>query len=240
MITVKHYVKLDEVLSRALRHPLLNKQKINIEQAIQYAVDFIHIFGFPDMFEDKEVELEVKEHMAQLPCDCIQVIQVMNKRNGICMHSMTDSFNPTRRRDHQVSSHHWSYGTDETFKIQNSVIVTSFPHGHIKVAYRATAVDEDGYPLLIDNPVYLKALELYIKKEVFTYLFDEGLIKTDVLNHTEQQYAWAAAQLGSEMNTPTMSEMESLQNIWCSLVQNTTAFDNGFRHLGDREYIRRH
>jgi len=33
-------------------------------------------------------------------------------------------------------------------------------------------VDENGFPLILDNPVYLRALESFIKKEVFTILFD--------------------------------------------------------------------
>jgi len=88
--------------------------------------------------------------------------------------------------------------------------------------------------------VYLKALELYIKKEVFTTKFDEGTISDKVLQHTEQQYAWAAGRLQSEFSIPSESEMEALCRSWTTLIQRVTDFDNGFKNLGDREYLRTH
>jgi len=33
-----------------------------MEQAVQYTVDFIHIFGLPEMYEDKEVTISIKEY----------------------------------------------------------------------------------------------------------------------------------------------------------------------------------
>jgi hypothetical protein len=53
-------------------------------------------------------------------------------------------------------------------------------------------VDDDGLPLVIDNSPYLRALEAFIKKEVFSYKFDEGKINEKVLSHAEQEYAWRA------------------------------------------------
>jgi hypothetical protein len=54
----------------------------------------------------------------------------------------------------------------------------------VAISYKSIPVDKDGFPLLIDNPVFLKALELYIKKEVFTVLFDMGKITPPVLQNT--------------------------------------------------------
>ena len=92
---------------------------------------------------------------------------------GLCMRSMTDTFDPTDDRKCGCSSK----CSEGTFKLQNTVIVTSFKEGKIKIAYNAAPVDENGYPLVLDNPAFLKALELYIKREVFTVLYDLGKIQ---------------------------------------------------------------
>jgi len=42
-------------------------------------------------------------------------------------------------------------------------------------------IDEEGLPMIPDNPIFLKTLELYIKKEYFTILFDMGKISPAVL-----------------------------------------------------------
>ena len=93
---------------------------------------------------------------------------------------------------------------------------------------------------MIDNPVFLKTLESYIKREVFTILFDMGKINGNVLQNTQQQYAWLAGQLQSEFTIPSVSEMESIKNSWCTLIQRTHEFDNGFSSLGRRENIKLH
>jgi hypothetical protein len=63
-----------------------------------------------------------------------------------------------------------------TYKIQGMVIYTSMKEGTIEIAYRAIAVDKDGYPLIPDKSTFTNALELYIKKKCFTIWFDLGKI----------------------------------------------------------------
>ena len=94
--------------------------------------------------------------------------------------------------------------------------------------------------MIPDNPIFLKALELYIKKERFTVLFDLGKININILQNTQQKYAFKVGQCISEFTIPSTSEMESITRMFTTLVANTTHFDSGFKHLGNREYIRRH
>lgn len=44
------------------------------------------------------------------------------------------------------------------------MIYVSFPKGAVEIAYKAVKTDEDGYPMIVDNEVYIAALEAYIKK----------------------------------------------------------------------------
>lgn len=222
------YIKLNEILSRLLRHPLL--QDLDIEAAIQYTIDFIHIFGMPVMFQTKEATLQIQNYKAKLPCDVIGVNQVKDTCSGVCLRSMTDTFSPNEDRIH----------SDKTFKVQNTYIITSFREGEILISYKAIPVDDDGFPLLIDNSNYLRALELYIKKQAFQILFDTNKITPQVYQVTAQEYAWAAGRLQSEFNIPSESEMESIARSWTTLIHRTTDFDNGFKTLGNREYIKEH
>lgn len=238
MIKNTKYIKIYEVLSRILRHPML--QDVNLEAAIQYTLDFIHIVGVPDMFEDKEVKLTLHNYRAELPCDLISITQVMNCKDRSCLRSMTDSFDPDGYDEGRRSLGYRNFKEEDTFKVQNHIIIASIKEGEIKIAYKAIPVDEDGYPLLQDNPTYLNALELYIKLQVFTVLFDQNKISAAVLQNTQTDYAWKVGQLQSEMTIPSESEMESICRSWTTLLQRTTDFDNGWRHLGDRQYLRYH
>ena len=233
MIKEYTYIPIKEILSRLMRNPLL--QDITLEQAVQYTIDFIGIFGMPKLYQDKEEVLHIENFRAKLPCNCIQINQIKECKTGVCLRSMTDNFMP---REHYDRSADYKIPQELSFKTQGQVLYVSFKTGDVSISYKSIPVDEDGLPLLIDNPVFLKALKSYIKREVFTILFDMGKISPAVLQNTQQQYAWLAGQLQSEFTIPSQSEMESISRMWNTLIQRTNEFNTGFKSLGDREYLK--
>lgn len=127
-----------------------------------------------------------------------------------------------------------------SFKTQGRVIYTSFPEGVVEIAYKSIPVDDDGYPLIIDDENYIAALEAYIKVKVFTVKFDTGKITAPVLQNAQTDYAWLSAQLMDTFTIPSLSEMEAISRSLMTLIPNVRTFDRGFRDFGDREYLRKH
>lgn len=227
-----NYVNIREILSRVNRHPLMNN--VTLEAVIQYAVEFIDIVGLQQMYQIKEAKVHIDKYKGLLPCDLISINQVKNLQNDICMKSMTDTFYPKKGNPCGIEVDR------NTFKTQNRIIFTSFEEGEILINYNSIEVDEEGFPLLIEESNYLKALELYIKQEVFGYLFDEMKIPQQVLINAQQEYCWAVGRLIGTYNTPSVSEMESIKDMWNTLIPRTTNFDRGFIALGEREYLKNH
>ena len=225
-----NFINIREILSRVTRHPLMSD--MGLESAIQYTLDFIAAMGLPKIYVDKVADVDIENYRALLPCDLISIIQVRTK-HGDCLRSMTDSFGscPVDRNQERGES---------TFKTQGRVIYTSFKDGSIQIAYKAIPVDEEGLPMLPDNPIFLKALELYIKKEWFTILFDLGKIQPAVLNNTQQEYAFKAGQCNSEFTIPSPSEMESISGILNQMVPRVNEFRKGFKDLGNKEFLKLH
>ena len=220
-----NFVNIREVLARVTSHPML--KNIDLEQAIRYTVDFISIVGCPTFYLDKEVDIPIEDYRGLMPCDLVSIVQVKDKKTGFCMHSMTDTFNPRE----------YNFHTEPTFKTQGNIILTSFRTGGVTISYKALPVDETGIPLLIDNANFLKALELYIKKEKFSDLYDEGKIRDGIMGKAETDYAWAVAQCEKEFVMPSISELQSITNMYNTLIPRVTEFDNGFTELGNREYL---
>ena len=218
MVNEINYISINELASRVLDNTLLSD--INIEQIIRHVLDFMAKFGVNNIYQDKEAILTVQEYRALLPCDLIRIMQLKDCKSGLCFRQMTSSYIPTDNdRDYEL-----------TFKTQGRVLYTSIKECEVKLAYKAIPVDDDGFPLLIDNPLYLKTLELYIKKEIYGNLFDQGKLNQNILNHVEQQYAWNVGQLQSEFNTPSVQEIESIKNMWTSLLQYNNHFVRDFKY----------
>ena len=233
MIKEIQYTNIRRVLDELHRHPLLSD--LTLEQVVSYIISFIGIFGMPRLYQDKEEVLHIEDFRAKLPCNCIQINQIKECKTGVCLRSMTDNFMP---REHYDRSAGYKIPQELSFKTQGQVLYVSFKTGDVSVSYKAIPVDKDGFPLLIDNSVFLKALEAYIKREAFTILFDMGKITPAVLQNTQQQYAFLAGQLQSEFTVPSISEMESIKRSWCTLIQRTSSFNDGFRNNSNQEYIK--
>lgn len=231
MVKELEYINIKELLSRVLRHKLL--QEFTLEQAIQYTIDFIGIFGFPELYEDKQTEVDICDFRGKLPCDLIQIDMVKDCKTNIPLRSMTAAFNPGGKYYNHLRQ-------EPQFKIQNRTIITSFPEGRVIIAYKAIPVDDEGLPLLVNNTKYLKALELYVKCQMFTMLFDEGKITQQVLNHTEQEYCWAAGQLEEEFKTPSESEMQTISNVLHQIIPRHDDFYNRYEALGNKEFRKIH
>lgn len=227
MVKEIQYINIRELLSRVLRHPLL--QEFSLEQAVQYTIDFIDTFGFPNLYKDKEAEVDICDYRGKLPCDLVSINMVKECKTDMPLRSMTAVFNPGGKYYNHLKQ-------EPQFKVQNRVIITSFPEGKVIISYKAIPVDDEGYPLLIDDSKYMKALELYIKCHLFTVLFDLGKINGAVLQHTEQEYAWAAGQLESEFKIPSVAETESITNMLHQIIIRDDEFINKFERLGNREF----
>ena len=220
MINAINYISVKEVLSRVLQHPLL--QDVTLEQGVRYALDFLNITGFPAVYEQRYLELNVKNYVTILPPDYIRMNQVLDPVSGRTLRLMTDSF--LQRKVAQQPS----------YKIQGSRLFTSFKEGKIVISYYAVKTDCEGFPMIPDLPIFLKALELYIKLQSFTILFDLQKIPQGILQNVQQEYSWAVAQLSSQMVIPSVDEMENITNMLNQQIPSMHEHRNAFIHLGEQ------
>lgn len=225
------YISIRQILDDLLDHPLL--QDLSLERAINYAVHFIQIIGAPNEFEEKTALIDIKDWRGCMPCDYYDIIQVRTYGEGdnskVFRYS-TDSFHYSPNKDSDTK--------ELTYKLQNNIIYTSLKEGTIEVAYHTIKVDNEGYPMIPENSSFIQALELYIKKKVFTILFDQGKINNAVLQNTQQEYAWYVGQAQRDLNMPTIDQMESISNMWTQLLQRANEHSKGMKSLGKREFIR--
>ena len=199
-------------------------QDLSLETAVDYTIDFMRIVGTPRMFTEKVVRIPIDKYRALLPCDYYQTIQVRIPGGHALVYS-TDSFHMSNK------------GNSSTYKIQGNIIYTSIESGELELAYLAISTDADGYPLLPDNSSFTRALELYIKKQWFTILFDLGKITSAVLQNTQQEYAWAVGDCQSEFNRMSIDQMEAFSNSWRTMILRDHQHSSGFIGDGSRQTL---
>lgn len=224
------------IIDRIKRHPML--QDIPFETAVEYAVDFISIIGTPALFEEKTAIVPIHEWKGELPCDFDSMIQVrVAPRTDVKgPHPILPTY---RYSEHSFHMSPYKPGAEFlgnlTYKVQGMCIFTSTKEVPVEIAYKAFAVDSEGYPLLPDNAAFLLALERYIKVEWFNVLFDQNKINIRVLQNAQQEYAWAAGRAQEEFSKIDLDKAETLFNSFKMLLPRNSSHWRGFFDLGAKE-----
>lgn len=234
------------ILDRVMRHPML--RDIPFETSVEYTVDFISLLGTPAIYDEKTAIIIVRNWRGQLPCDFEKMIQVRVAGPQTCHRWINVPClvpRPVYRKSghsFHMSDFHPNAGiTGEfTYKIQGLVIFTSTKDIDIEIAYRAYATDEEGYPLLPDNPSFLRGLESYIKLKWFTILYDQGKISQQVMQNTQQDYAWAVGDAQSEFSRLSLDDAETLSNSFKTILPRNNEHWKGFFTTGAEEIWKRH
>lgn len=234
------------ILDRVMRHPMM--RDIPFETAVEYAVDFISLVGNPAIYDEKTAVIEIHDWRGPLPCDYVSTIQVraaepQHNPKWLCV----PHFFP--RPVYRVSGHSFHMSPAKpnehltlefTYKIQGMVIFTSTRDTDIEMAYRAFATDDEGYPLLPDNTSFLRGLENYIKLQWFTIKYDMGEISQQVMQNTQQEYAWAVGDAQSEFSRLDLDKAETLFNSFKTLLPRNNQHWKAFFSNGSKEFWKLH
>lgn len=235
-----NYTNIKLIMDRLTRHPLL--QDIPYETVIDYAGEFMRIVGIAPSFIDKTAIIDIHNYRGQLPCDYYEMVQVRLYDLGCDKPNRgVPELSPVFR--YTTDSFHMSPDkpkvSDLTYKIQGDCIFTSpLKEGQIEIAYMAIPIDEDGYPLIPDNSSYTRALEAYIKKQWFTIQFDMGKITQQAMQKADQDYAFYVGQAQTNMIMPTVDQMQSITNLWNTLIPRYQDHRKGFLHEGTQEHLK--
>lgn len=227
------FVKIQRIADNLTQHPML--QSISFDRIVNYVQELMQIVGSPKLFIEKTAIIKIHNYRGVLPCDYLSVIQVRGAGDNAYEYvGATDNFHMSPRKKPEF------IGDTYTYRIQGDVIITSREEDDIEMAYRAMPIDEDGWPMLPNNASFLRAVESYIKLKEFTILFDQGRINQGVLTFARQDYSFNVAQAQNELIMPTLDEMETITNMWNTLIPRMVEHRSGFATAHNKEHIRRH
>lgn len=214
------YISVREVLDNLLDDDMM--QGLSLERAVKWTVDFMRKINVPNMYEERHEAIDFHHHIADLPCDCVRVIGI-------------ESIDKCHKHVAYIASKSNFEPTGLSYKVQGNKVIGSLPHDHARVSYWAIKTDEDGYPMIPDNGKVEPALELYIMKQFLTPKFRKGEIQANVIQHLDQQYAFAVGQAQTSLIAPTEDEMQTFGNMANTLLEKRNKHVNSFRTLENPE-----
>lgn len=243
------FIPLTVMMDRLLRNPTL--KNVQYEAVIDYTADFIESVGLPETKMSGEIfQARVENYKAELPCELTdETFVYINGQPAYASADLTiTSKGKIKHRKHgficdrgcvpnkiytslpAVCQSHGIY----TYKIQGRYIFTNIKDGEVVIQYDAMKTDENGEPMIPDNRLFMKALELYIKREYQALKVEEGKLHPSILDRTEQDYCWTVGQMLSREKTPNYAEMATIINALHTLRANKDAFDTAFASMNSK------
>ena len=231
----EHFITIKEIAEDIYSHKKM--RDLPFERIIRDTVELMRIVKCPMLYEQKEVEIEIEKWRAALPCDFFKENQInfiisdsnCNRRVAVFKKN-TGTFSPVGVKR----------GADLTYEIRDRVIYTSIPYGRIEVSYQALKVDDDGFPMIVNNESYIRALKSYIKMKWYTDLFDDGDIKGEVLQNAKDEYYFNIAQAQMSFDIPDLAEMENIAIIMNDAFTRQHEYYNNFYDLNKKHKLRVH
>ena len=129
---------------------------------------------------------------------------------------------------------------DPQYFIKPGWIVTNKRDGFIKIAYKAIATDERGYPLIPDLASYQEAVYWYVVMKLSFSKWMKGTLGGKGVNagqnmytFIQQQWNFYRNQAYAEAMMPTADDMQNIKNEWNRLIPEIDEDDTFFKHQGD-------
>jgi len=239
MANTGRLVSIKMIADRLMRNPVL--KDLSWEFIVDNAIEVMRILETPALFISKQEAVEISNFKGTLPIDIMKVEAVYRQDTD------TSDLIPLRTGTDTLHNHYDSYndatsGTNggQTYTMNNSKIFANFETGTAVIVYKAIAMDEECYPLVLDNAVLLRCIESYIKYRWFDVLNDMEQISDRKLNKAEVDYLANVAQADTNLKLPSDDEMETIVNQITQLIPSRTQFQDRFAFLGAQEHLRIH
>jgi len=99
-----------------------------------------------------------------------------------------------------------------TFDLNNNHITLSVKEGNVCMAYLAVPTDDEGLPLIPDDTSYQLAIKKYLTMKIDYIAWRKGELRSDIFQHSEQEWQWYVGQAGNKAKMPNIDQMEGIKN----------------------------
>jgi len=189
-----------------------------VSDAIMHIGDAIQKLGILHSTSIKatsECELiQVKNHIAELPCDLETIERVEYKGYRMC-YNFDISINGLSSDDYKWGK----YPSEYYYYLNYGNFKTSLEEGEIKLFYRSFNVDPDGFVIIPDEPNYRDAILFYVLGRLLLEGYNPKLANL-TFEYCEQKHEQYASKAKARIKGLSRDRREAISRMWTSL--NTT------------------
>lgn len=201
----RKFVSIKEVILKIYRDLGLENEREEYATIIEWIGEAIDLIGYVDMYDKKEVEIEINNYKGLLPCDYIHYIKVYSQ--GINLKSNEDDINILPK-----------------FVIEYPYIKVNSERGKIRLLYYGYKLDEEGLPMIVDDINVKEAIMEYVFKKYSKIKYITRQISLNEFLAIEQISNRKLDKARSMLSMPTPSEFRDLALKWNRMTKDIYNF----------------
>ena len=211
-----NYITLSEMMYRIRRHPLL-EDALKSDIALDI-YDVLRLVGAPGVYKDARKVINIENFLGDIP-DNILYIKEINHLNehdvetpmSYVIGNKTSKWHCTSARDLRIKAKF-------AYSLNPGKIHTDLQDGKLAMYYKSIQLDEEGFPMIPDDPALVRAVISYVKMKHIEIKVDLGIVQQHVLHRTQQDYYFDIAQAESRFKMPGADEWNSIARSMLRLI----------------------
>jgi hypothetical protein len=235
MANTGNLVSVKMIADRLFRNPVM--KDLSWEFIVDNAIEVLRILEAPSLYVNVKEQINIENFRGLKPAGMMKINNISKIVSGQIVPMITNEDNMSENYS-QFSS--LPSSPVSAYSVNTKYVNVNFESGMVLVDYKMLAMDEDCYPMILDNAVLLRCIESYIKYKWFDILNDMDVISNQKLNKAETDYLFNVAQADANLKLPSEDEMEALVNQITTLIPNRNQHAERFEFLGAKENLRIH
>ncbi len=229
------------VLAKLYRDLGINSE-INELDVWEWISESLNMIGAYSQYNEISDCLELTNGKAKLPCGFFKLVDINYKNNPVYWSTQTNASN------YQCSNCQIpicnNQGCKYTFYLNDSYLISNITNdnlieanNNICIVYLGIPVDSEGYPLIPDDIMYMKAVTSYVTLMLDTQDWRKGKLPDKVYEESKFNWGFYVNSARGAANMPNVQQMENMKNIMVRLMPQHNEYSKGFKNFNKGESL---
>lgn len=210
------------------------------DSIVEWCAEALNLIGSYGQYEEVSECITITNGKARLPCGFDKLVDINYNNHPIYWSTNQNKSNYQCNNCNIPACDNGS--CDYTFYINDAYIVTNINNhddleANLCMVYLGIRTDADGFPLVPDDPYYLKALAAYVTMMLDRQDWRKGKIADKVKLDSEFEWGYYVNSARGSANMPSKAQIEGLKNVMQRLMSRPNQYRTSFKGLSKPENL---
>lgn len=210
---------------------------ISEEDMYEWGAEALSLIGAYSQYDEVSKCVDLKDGKAALPLGFHKLVSINYKKGPMYWATNTNANN------YQCSNCNINVCNDRenqiTFYLNDNYLITNISDEDASVCMVMLKmhVDEEGYPMIPDDPYYSKAVSSYIIHMLDYQAWRRGNLPDKVYSKSETDWLFYVNSARGSANMPNAAQLENLKNITTRLMPLRNEYSKNFVNINNPERL---